>query len=123
MKIKGLSEHFRAGMDGAKHGWYTDWLGWYRIRCLFLKYRTSPQYSESTFSMATSDTDTTGDQAKPVREKRGVPGGLWFGLPRLWQDDLSAPGPAADECLSRVRVSHVSQRPRPHYWRTGRWNL
>ena len=28
--------------------------------------------------MATSETDTTSEQAKPAREKRGVPGGLWL---------------------------------------------
>ena len=29
--------------------------------------------------MATSESDTSGDTAKPAREKRGVPGGLWLG--------------------------------------------
>jgi len=28
--------------------------------------------------MATSETETTSEQAKPTREKRGVPSGLWF---------------------------------------------
>ncbi|MCA9229591.1 MAG: acetyl-CoA carboxylase carboxyltransferase subunit beta [Planctomycetales bacterium] len=29
--------------------------------------------------MATSESDVTSEKAKPVREKRGVPGGLWLG--------------------------------------------